>query len=128
MILEVAILQVKPGQAAAFEAAFATASALIAAMPGYAGHELQRCLEVADRYILLVRWQRLTDHTVGFRQSAEYQQWRALLHHFYDPFPTVEHYELVWPQAGSAPSARPTPSNLAAPSTRPTIDGRTDQG
>ncbi|WP_242065373.1 hypothetical protein [Trichocoleus sp. FACHB-262] len=42
-----------------------------------------------------VSWQRLEDHTVGFRQSAAYQQWRSLLHHFYDPFPTVEHYEIV---------------------------------
>ena len=42
-----------------------------------------------------VRWQTLADHTVGFRGSAEYQTWRRLLHHFYDPFPTVEHFELV---------------------------------
>jgi heme-degrading monooxygenase HmoA len=61
-------------------------------MPGYHSHELRRCLEAPGRYLLLVHWQRLEDHTVGFRQSAEYQRWRALLHHFYDPFPTVEHY------------------------------------
>ncbi|MGH6933009.1 MAG: antibiotic biosynthesis monooxygenase family protein [Dongiaceae bacterium] len=48
-----------------------------------------------DRYVLLVRWRRLEDHTEGFRQSPRYQDWRALLHHFYDPFPTVEHYEWV---------------------------------
>ncbi len=95
MILEVAILQVKPGEAARFEAAFAKAQAIISAMPGYIEHELQRCLEVTDQYILLVRWQQLKDHTEGFRGSAQYQEWKALLHDFYDPFPTVEHYESV---------------------------------
>jgi heme-degrading monooxygenase HmoA len=95
MILEVAILQVKPGIAAEFEAAFTIASSIISSMPGYISHELQRCLEVENQYILLVRWQKLSDHTVGFRQSPEYQKWRLLLHHFYEPFPTVEHYERV---------------------------------
>lgn len=95
MILEVAILDVKPGQAIAFEAAFKTASAIIAAMSGYCSHELHRCLETANRYILLVRWQTLEDHTIGFRQSPQYQEWRRLLHHFYEPFPTVEHYECL---------------------------------
>ena len=97
MILESAILNVKAGQAAAFEAAFASASPLIASMPGYMRHELQRCLETPDRYLLLVWWETLEAHTVGFRGSAEYQQWRALLHHFYDPFPTVEHFVKVFP-------------------------------
>lgn len=95
MILEIARLDVIPGREAEFERAFAQASEIIAAMMGYRGHQLQHCLEVANRYILLVRWERLEDHTVGFRGSAEYQRWRALLHHFYDPFPTVEHYELT---------------------------------
>lgn len=95
MILEVAILNVKTGQTEAFEAAFRQASPIIASMKGYLGHELQRCLEASNRYVLLVRWETLEDHTVGFRQSAEYQEWKRLLHHFYDPFPTVEHYELV---------------------------------
>ncbi len=95
MILEVAILQVKPGIATEFEAAFTTASSIISSMPGYISHELQRCLEVENQYILLVRWKKLEDHTVGFRQSPEYQKWRLLLHHFYEPFPTVEHYERV---------------------------------
>jgi heme-degrading monooxygenase HmoA len=45
---------------------------------------------------LLVRWDTIEDHTVGFRQSLEYQQWKSLLHHFYDPFPMVEHYESVF--------------------------------
>jgi heme-degrading monooxygenase HmoA len=95
MILEVAILDVKSGQTEQFEIAFKTASALIAAIPGYLSHELQRCIETESRYLLLVRWQTLEDHTIGFRQSPQYQQWRTLLHHFYEPFPTVEHYEMI---------------------------------
>ena len=92
MILEVAILNVRDGAGDAFESAFREASSIIASMPGYRGHELRPCLEVSSRYVLLVHWERLEDHTVGFRQSAEYQRWRVLLHHFYDPFPIVEHY------------------------------------
>jgi heme-degrading monooxygenase HmoA len=92
MILEVAILNVKTGQGAAFE----EAQTIIAAMPGYLSHQLQRCLEFPNRYILLVNWNKLEDHTVGFRQSAEYQEWKLRLHHFYDPFPFVEHYECVY--------------------------------
>jgi heme-degrading monooxygenase HmoA len=95
MILEVAMMDVRSGQAAAFETAFGEASAIIASMPGYLGHELQRCLERPSRYALLVRWVTLEDHTEGFRGSPEYQRWKALLHHFYDPFPTVEHFERV---------------------------------
>jgi heme-degrading monooxygenase HmoA len=95
LILEVAVLNIKAGFADEFEAAFKVASKIIAAVPGYISHELQHCLENSDRYILLVRWHKLEDHTVGFRQSPEYQEWRSLLHHFYDPFPTVEHYQMV---------------------------------
>jgi heme-degrading monooxygenase HmoA len=92
VILEVAVLTVKPGQGSQFEAAFHEAEPLIAEADGYLSHELLRCLETADQYLLLVRWQRLEDHTVGFRGSAAYQAWKRLLHHFYEPFPTVEHY------------------------------------
>lgn len=95
MILEVAHLDVIPNQTAEFELAFSTAQAIISAMPGYISHELQRCLERPNHYVLLVRWQTLADHTEGFRSSAQYQDWKRLLHHFYDPFPTVEHFESV---------------------------------
>jgi len=95
MILEVAILDVRAGWEASFEAAFAEARPLIASMPGHLGHELQRCVERPSRYILLVRWRCLEDHTEGFRGSPQYQRWKELLHHFYDPFPAVEHYRLV---------------------------------
>jgi heme-degrading monooxygenase HmoA len=95
VILEVAILNVRSGMSAAFEEAFRQASSIIAGMPGYLSHQLQRCVEVPDRYILLVDWETLEAHTIGFRGSPEYQDWKRLLHHFYDPFPTVEHYESV---------------------------------
>ena len=101
MILEVAILDIKPGSTEDFEAAFKTASTIIASTSGYVSHELQRCMETTNRYILLVRWQQLEDHTIGFRQSSKYQEWCSLLHHFYDPFPTVEHYESVLFNSGS---------------------------
>jgi heme-degrading monooxygenase HmoA len=92
MILESALLDVKPGEEAAFEAAISAARPLIAATPGFRAIAVRRCLETPNRYLLLVEWEKLEDHTVGFRQSARYEQWRALLHHFYDPFPRVEHF------------------------------------
>ena len=95
MILEMAILQVKPGKAAEFRAAFKVAEPIIAAAKGHIAHELHNCVEDPNRFLLLVRWQTLGDHTQGFRGSADYQRWKALLHHFYDPFPEVLHYELV---------------------------------
>lgn len=95
MILEAVMLQVKPGQETAYEAAFREASPLIAAIPGYISHELQRCIEAQGKYLLLVQWETLEAHTVNFRGSEYYQQWKALLHHFYDPFPTVEHFQRV---------------------------------
>jgi heme-degrading monooxygenase HmoA len=92
MILESALLDVKPGAEAAFEAAIRQARPLIAATPGFRSIAIRRCLETPNRYLLLVEWEKLEDHTVGFRQSARYEKWRALLHHFYDPFPRVEHF------------------------------------
>lgn len=96
MVLEVAILDVIPNQEKDFEIAFAKASGIISSMAGYTSHQLQRCVEKQNRYILLVKWETLEAHTVGFRGSEGYQEWKRLLHHFYDPFPVVEHYELVF--------------------------------
>ncbi len=95
MILEAAMLQVTPGREHEFEDAFRRASPIIAAAQGYLSHELQRCVEADGKYLLLVRWETLEDHTIGFRGSPAYQEWKALLHHFYDPFPVVEHFERV---------------------------------
>ena len=95
MVLEIAQLQVRPGESAAFEAAFLRAQKIIAAMPGHISHELTRCVERAGHYMLLVRWETLADHETGFRKSPQYQAWRALLHHFYEPVPVVLHYDAV---------------------------------
>lgn len=95
MILEHAVLPVDPVRSHEFEAAFARARPLIAAQTGFRSLTLSRCLETPGRYVLLVTWDRLEDHTEGFRRSPEYQTWRQLLHPFYDPFPVVEHYEDV---------------------------------
>src|SRR6201996_7851363 len=92
MILEVAVLNVIPGQEDEFLKAFSIAQGIISGMKGYISHQLKRCIENTSQFILLVEWEILTDHTVGFRESEEYQEWKRLLHHFYDPFPTVEHY------------------------------------
>ena len=95
MIVEIAPLRIKSGQAAEFETAFNTAQRIIASMPGYLSHELLRCVEREDEYVLVVHWESLEAHEIGFRRSPEYQEWKALLHHFYDPFPVVSHYERV---------------------------------
>jgi heme-degrading monooxygenase HmoA len=95
VILEHAVLDVVAGREREFEEAFGAARTIIASMPGFRSLRLERGLESPSRYLLLVEWDRLEDHTIGFRQSPEYERWRALLHHFYDPFPTVEHFEQV---------------------------------
>lgn len=92
MILETAILNVRPGKQSDFETAMAEARPLIAASPGFRGMEVRPCLEDGCRYLLLVWWERLEDHIDGFRGSERYAAWKGLLHHFYDPFPVVEHF------------------------------------
>jgi heme-degrading monooxygenase HmoA len=95
MIVEHAELPVIVGREAEFEAAFAEAKALIAASPGFHGLTLSRGIERPNVYLLLVEWESVEAHQVGFRGSPAYDEWRTLLHHFYDPFPTVEHFEQV---------------------------------
>ncbi len=92
MVLEVATLNVRQGQEAAFEAAFAEAKPIIAGMTGFISLHLQKGVEHPSRYLLLVRWQTIEDHTVGFRQSPLFPRWKELLHHFYEPPPTIEHF------------------------------------
>lgn len=92
MILEVAILNIKKGLSSEFEQNFEKAKSIISSMNGYISHQLKKCIEEDDKYILLVNWETLEDHEIGFRKSKEYQDWRDLLHHFYEPFPTVQHY------------------------------------
>lgn len=95
MILEVAILNVKEGREREFERTFLLAGQYISAIKGYIRHSLRKCLEQDNKYILLVDWESLEAHTVGFRESVQYLEWKKLLHDYYDPFPVVEHYELL---------------------------------
>jgi heme-degrading monooxygenase HmoA len=95
MILEVAMLNVIVGKEEDFEKDFKIASKYISSIEGYINHSLRKCIENKNKYILLVEWQTLEDHTIGFRKSEAYLEWKRLLHHYYDPFPTVEHYESI---------------------------------
>ena len=96
MITELALLKIQDHDGQAFEEAFAEAQLIIAKMQGYIYHELQKCIEEQGKYLLLVQWQTLEHHTEGFRKSKEYEEWKKLLHHFYSPFPKVEHYKKVF--------------------------------
>jgi heme-degrading monooxygenase HmoA len=95
MDLEHAVLQVQDGQEAAFEAAFEEAKAVIASATGFLSLRLEECVEHPGRYLLLVEWTSIEAHVEGFRGSPAFVEWRALLHHFYDPAPVVEHYERI---------------------------------
>ena len=92
MIIEHAVLNIRPGQSKEFEAALKKAKTLIEATEGFHGMEVRPCIETKDRYLLLVRWSSVEAHTAGFRGSPRYDEWRAALHHFFHPFPTVQHY------------------------------------
>lgn len=95
MILEAVMLRIKLGLEQEFEIAFREASSIISSREGYLSHDLHRCHEVKGKYLLLVQWQTIEAHTIGFREAPEYQVWKKLLHHFYEPMPTVEHFEQV---------------------------------
>ena len=95
MILELAILHIKTGKSAEFEKAFFDAQEIIKSAKGYISHNLQKSIDASDRYLLLVKWQTLNDHVNSFRNSPEYQNWKKLLHGFYQPFPEVVHFEKI---------------------------------
>ena len=95
MILEVATLDVRPDEGENFQRDFAGAQKIISSMPGYIEHELRQCVEDKNRYMLLVQWKTLEDHTIGFRESPQFLEWKKILHHYYDPAPVVQHYELL---------------------------------
>ena len=95
MIQEVAILIVREGQEDRFEKDFYLAGKYISSIKGYRSHTLKRCIEQINKYLLLVNWNTLEDHTEGFRKSEQYNHWKNLLHHYYDPFPIVEHYRTI---------------------------------
>ena len=95
MILEVAILHIKPEEISKFESVFPKAEAIISSIPGYISHELQRCVETKGRYHFLIRWETIESHTVNFRQSPKFQEFRGLVGGFFDKPPVAEHFERV---------------------------------
>lgn len=95
MILEVAVLFIKKGEEIEFERDFALAGQFISSIDGYISHSLRKCIEHDNKYLLLVEWNKLEDHTIGFRGSEPYIEWKKMLHHYYDPFPVVEHFEMI---------------------------------
>lgn len=95
MIVEHALLHVIPHRTDEFEAAFVDATSIISSMPGFVNLMLSRGIEQPDVYLLLVEWERLEDHTEDFRKSDRYQEWKTLLHHFYEPFPVVSHFDPI---------------------------------
>jgi heme-degrading monooxygenase HmoA len=104
-ILEHVILPVRAGAEEEFEQVFEQARHIIAASPGCRGVTLSRGIENRNTYLLLVSWDSLEAHEVGFRQSPAYDEWRALLHHFYDPKPVVEHFVEVSRTGSAQPSS-----------------------
>ena len=95
MITEFAILCIRENESRLFEDAFTEAKKILSKMNGYIEHELQKCIEEEDKYLLIVKWKSIEDHVEGFRKNEKYKEWKKLLHHFYDPFPIVEHYRKV---------------------------------
>jgi heme-degrading monooxygenase HmoA len=95
MILEVAVLDIRPESREIFEVAFPKAARIVSAAKGYISHQLQRSLDNPNRFVLLVQWQTKEDHVVGFRGSPQYQEWRKALHHYLAIAPNVEHYQLI---------------------------------
>ncbi|HZG32277.1 MAG TPA: antibiotic biosynthesis monooxygenase [Sphingopyxis sp.] len=91
-VLEHALLPVRAGNEAEFEAAMAEARPLIEASPGFLSLQIRRPTGTGQPYLLLVEWRSVADHRDGFRRSDRYQQWRALLHRFYDPIPEVSYF------------------------------------
>lgn len=101
MITEHALLPVIVGLEDEFMAAFEQARPLISATDGYLGLQLSRSIETPNHFLLLVSWQSVEAHTIGFRGSDNYLEWKRLLHRFYEPFPVVEHFETIKPAVDS---------------------------
>jgi heme-degrading monooxygenase HmoA len=95
MVIEIATITVSEGQEAAFEQAFGVAQRYIAASLHALRYQLTRCIEIPNRYVLRIEWDSLEGHTEGFRASAAYQEYRALLYPLYAQPPEVVHYRQV---------------------------------
>ena len=94
MILELVTLDIKAESNAEFEANLAKAMKVISQSNGFISIDIRHCIEEANRYVLLIHWQTLEDHTVGFRTSELFTQWRALICPFFLNPPFVQHFEL----------------------------------
>ena len=95
MILEVAILHIKPEDISKFEAVFPKVEPIFRSVKGYISHELQRCVETKGRYHFLIRWESIDAHMVNFRQSPKVQEFRGLVGAFFAQPPVAEHFEQV---------------------------------
>lgn len=96
MILELADIHIQPGRQAEFEAAIVHGvDSVIAHAKGFLGYEIRKGIESAERYLLMINWATLEDHTVGFRQSESFAQWRAIVGPYFAEPPRVEHFTLV---------------------------------
>ena len=96
MILELADLRIAPGQQAAFdEAVQRGVSTVISQAKGYRGWKINKSIESPERYLLMILWDTLEDHTVGFRQGPLFPQWRAIVGPFFAQPPQVEHFTLL---------------------------------
>ena len=92
MVLEIAQFEITPGAEEAFEAAYAKGRSLLAETPGFRDARMTRGVESPSRFVLLVEWDTVEAHEVGFRGSDRFATWRALIGpHFAAP-PVVEHY------------------------------------
>jgi heme-degrading monooxygenase HmoA len=92
MVLEHALLSIRPGEADQFEVALSEARAVIADSPGFISLTLRRSVERPDVYLLLVEWQTLDDHLIGFRQSERFVRWRELIGPYFAAPPAVDHF------------------------------------
>ena len=96
MILELADIRITPGRNADFDAAIERGvETVIAKAKGFLGYEVQRGIESPNRYVLMIRWQTLANHTIDFRESPAFAQWRAIVGPFFASAPQVEHFELI---------------------------------
>jgi heme-degrading monooxygenase HmoA len=96
MILEVADFRIKPGTQAAFDAAIKQGvETVVARAKGYRGHRVQKGIESPDRYLLMIYWDTVENHTVDFRQSPAFQEWRAFVGPYFAAPPNVEHFTLL---------------------------------
>ena len=93
MITEHALITIQAGRQAEFESEFPKAQAVISQATGFIDLQLQRGIESPETYLLLIHWQTLDDHTVGFRQSDLFAQWRAIIGPFFASPPAVDHFE-----------------------------------